>query len=301
MITCNSLSGGRTSSYIAANYPADINVFALCCIGDHNANAHYRKFFKDNGIIQKVNDRLQKYCPHYPEFVATSEDPIVLKTMLDLEQIIGQEIIWVRGLDWEKMMDIKKAIPNIEKRFCTTIMKMQAIFELLFMHFELPVKMRLGYRYDELERAERFTETWKYATHCEIGKGKSRPIIKGDYYYGQTPHFMNRWETIVWREGEFPLVEDKITHYHIQQFWKDKDLVFPLDSNCQNCFHKDEQQLRKNFDTNKPIMMWSAMQEMLRGNTFKEDYNFFEIQRLGIQLDFFYGGGSGCQAGFCTN
>ena len=29
MITVNSLSGGKTSSYIAANYPADHDVFAL--------------------------------------------------------------------------------------------------------------------------------------------------------------------------------------------------------------------------------------------------------------------------------
>ena len=29
LITVNSLSGGKTSSYIAANYPADYNVFAL--------------------------------------------------------------------------------------------------------------------------------------------------------------------------------------------------------------------------------------------------------------------------------
>ena len=29
MITVNSVSGGKTSAYIAANYPADYDVFAL--------------------------------------------------------------------------------------------------------------------------------------------------------------------------------------------------------------------------------------------------------------------------------
>ena len=29
MKTVNSISGGKTSAYIAANYPADYNVFAL--------------------------------------------------------------------------------------------------------------------------------------------------------------------------------------------------------------------------------------------------------------------------------
>lgn len=51
---------------------------------------------------QMVNDRLQKYCSHYPEFVATSEDPKVLKVIFDLEQRIGREIIWLRGMGWEE-------------------------------------------------------------------------------------------------------------------------------------------------------------------------------------------------------
>ena len=29
MVTVNSVSGGKTSAYIAANYPADYNVFSL--------------------------------------------------------------------------------------------------------------------------------------------------------------------------------------------------------------------------------------------------------------------------------
>ena len=34
MIKVNSLSGGKTSSYIAANYPADYDIFALVRIED---------------------------------------------------------------------------------------------------------------------------------------------------------------------------------------------------------------------------------------------------------------------------
>lgn len=32
MITVNSLSGGKTSSYLAIHYPADINIFSLVTI-----------------------------------------------------------------------------------------------------------------------------------------------------------------------------------------------------------------------------------------------------------------------------
>lgn len=107
MKTVNSLSGGKTSSYIAVHYPADIELFALCCIDCHNAGATIDKRMK-----QMVNDRLQKYCSHYPEFVATSEDPKVLKVIFDLEQRIGREIIWLRGMGWEEMIRRKRAIPN---------------------------------------------------------------------------------------------------------------------------------------------------------------------------------------------
>lgn len=62
------------------------------------------------------------------------------------------------------------------------------------------------------------SKIWKYATHCE--------------YREKSNTWVHRWSEIVWREGEFPLVEDKILHYHIQQFWKDKKIQFPIDSNC---------------------------------------------------------------------
>ncbi|MNT73995.1 hypothetical protein D3C72_2127630 [compost metagenome] len=97
------------------------------------------------------------------------------------------------------------------------------------------------------------------------------------------------------------MVEDKVIHYHIQEFWKDKDIIFPDDSNCLNCFWKQEQQLRKNFDTHPPIMYWAAIQEVLRGHTFKDNNDLLRISKMGIQLDFIFGTGSGCQAGFCTN
>lgn len=287
MLTVNSLSGGKTSSYIAANYPADLDVFALCCIDDKNANAHYAQKYKDAKMIQRVNDKLQKHCSQWPEFVATSEDPQILWTMFDLEQMIGREITWVRGMGWEQMLSFKKAIPNMDKRFCTTIMKMQAIFEFLYCYHELPCQMRIGYRWDEMERGDRFTESWKYATHCE--------------YRPKSNTWIHRWKTVDWRIGEFPLINDKIIHYHIQEYWKDKSIQFPIDSNCLNCFWKDPQQLRKNFDDHSPIMHWAAIQEELVGHTFKENTSLLQVKNLGVQLDFIFGTGSGCQAGFCTN
>lgn len=281
METVNSLSGGKTSSYIAMHYPADYEIFALCCIDSHNAGRDI-----DKRLMQMANDKLQKYCSHMPEFVATSEDPIILKTMFDLEQMLGREIIWVRGKGWEQMIKEIKVIPNMFKRVCTGILKMEPIFEFLFMHTELPVDMRIGYRYDELERAENANNIFKYNSSVQ--------------WQHKSARYINRWTEIEWRIASFPLIENKVDHYQIQTYWADKNIVFPEDSNCQNCFWKPYQQLRKNFDTNAPIMWWAKIMEDMNNHTFKEKGLDF-VANMPLQLDFNFGTGSGCQAGFCTD
>ncbi len=85
MITVNSLSGWKTSSYIAANYPADYDVFALVRI-EHQASK-----FPNKKIRQEVEDRIQA------PFVATAEDDKIIYTMLDLEQYIGKKYIGLQG------------------------------------------------------------------------------------------------------------------------------------------------------------------------------------------------------------
>ena len=303
--TVNSLSGGKTSSYIAVHYPADLELFALCCIDDHNAAGGKI----DKKMKQLVNDRLQKYCPHYAEFVATSEDPKILKVILDLEQLIGREIIWLRGMGWEQMLKAKMAIPNLKTRFCTTILKMIPIFEYLYKYHEFPVKMRLGYRYDEKERMDNFDVTFRHPVRCDIYPSRESILEEtGNHvlYNAAREHpngtySIHRRETFTWRTGEFVLIEDRITHPRIQAYWKDKGIDFPEDSNCQNCFWKDPAQLRKNFDTNPSIMLWSAVQEVIYGHTFKKEMSMLQMRELGIQLDFFFGTGVGCKGGFCTN
>ncbi len=52
MRTVNSLSGGKTSSYIAVYYPADYNVFSLVRTDDTNC------LFPDAKIRQIVSDKL---------------------------------------------------------------------------------------------------------------------------------------------------------------------------------------------------------------------------------------------------
>jgi diphthamide synthase (EF-2-diphthine--ammonia ligase) len=78
MQTINSLSGGKTSSYMAVHYPADYNIFALVTIEDVNCQP------KDKSLVQKISDKIGK------EFIATAEDDKTLKVIFDLEQKIGK-------------------------------------------------------------------------------------------------------------------------------------------------------------------------------------------------------------------
>lgn len=284
MKTVNSLSGGRTSGYIAAHYPADLDVFALVCIDCHNAGGYFKK---DKKLKQMVNDRLQKYCSHWPEFVATSEDPQTVKTIFELEQFIGREITWLRGIGWEALIEKQMAIPNQFKRFCSFQMKIVPIFEFLFKYHELPVRMRIGYRYDEMERKSDFTDIIKYSTHCE--------------YRPKSNTWIHRWKEIMWRIGEFPLIDDKVHHFKVRGYWEGKPVTFPADSNCQNCFWKENQQLRKNFETNKAIMYWAAIMEDMMNRRFKTENSLLQISKISIQQDFVFGTGSGCRAGACTD
>lgn len=279
MKTINSLSGGKTSSYLAVHYPADYELFALVCNDDPKC-AH-----PDKKVMQLVNDKLQKYSSRFGECIGTPENYLTIKVILDLEQKIGKEIIWLRDESFDWWIDYKKGLPNDKKRWCTTEMKMKPIFEWCYLYTDLPVKMRLGYRIDEIERMDRITTKFELPISCNT--------------YGQKRQ--NWLKDIEWRVGEFPLIEDKIEHYKIFLWSLQSGLIFPKDSNCQMCFHKQPQQLRKNFDDAPNVMNWAIEKENGSKRRFKKDFKMKQIKNLGVQTDFIFGTGSGCKAGMCTD
>ena len=143
MKTVNSLSGGKTSSYIAANYPADYNIFSLVRTNDK------RVLFPDAKVRQIVSDRIGH------EFIGTLEEDTIIYTMLDLEQFIGQEIIWLSDKTFEDVIEKHSGyLPNLMTRFCTTDMKVKPIAQWCYDNTELPVEMRIGFRANEMSRAK---------------------------------------------------------------------------------------------------------------------------------------------------
>lgn len=283
MKTVNSLSGGPTSSYMAVHHPADLNIFSMVCVGDHNAAGKLRHR-KD--LLKYANDKLERFQPIYGDFKATAEDPLIIQTMMELEQKIGQEILWVRGVDFETLINSKKYLPNRIARFCTSELKIKPVFEHCYLYIEDKIDMRIGYRFDEAERKEKIDNTFKYADTCNNYKACRQ-----------------NFKTITWRSSSFPLI-DKIPAIHpqIRSYWEtDLSVTFAEDSNCQICFWKDPQQKLRNFETNPAIMLWGAVQEAIIEQTFDNRMSLLNNKNIGKQLDFMLGTGSGCTSGACTS
>ena len=121
MKTINSLSGGKTSSYLAVHYPADFNIFALVRTNDKSC------MFPNAKLRQVVSDRIGH------EFIGTLEEDEIIYTMLDLEQYLGKEIIWLSDTTFDEVISSYKMangtyyLPNQMVRYCTEDMKVKPI------------------------------------------------------------------------------------------------------------------------------------------------------------------------------
>jgi hypothetical protein len=245
MITVNSLSGGKTSSYIAANYPADYNVFALVRTSDKNC------LFPDEKIRQIVSDKLGT------EFIGTLEDDTIIYTMLDLEQYIGKKIDWVTGKTFDEVI-IKTRngnnvtwLPQSNKRFCTTEMKLQPIFDWWKKEINQVCDMRIGFRANEMRRAkkmiDKLNKDGNSTFNAIIGKSKN-----GN---------RNKWEDVAWRKPTFPLIEDSIFKDKIETYWKDKSVRFAWVNNCVGCMGATPYYLKHQYKKNKNKIEWFLKQE----------------------------------------
>ena len=272
MKTINSISGGRTSAFMAFHYPADIELFSLVCIEASDCKP------KDKSLVQYVSDKIGR------DFIATAESDKTLVVVRDLEQLIGRNITWVAGDTFEQVIQKRKIIPNQIWRFCTTEMKIKPIFNYCQEAVGDIVDMRIGFRYDEKERGERNKNNTRFKT-----------IV------GQSEGGRNRWSEIEWRKLSFPLIDNKVGHYEVHQWAQFSGLDFPNDSNCVGCFHKPFQQLRKNWDDEPQKMKWFSNMEKQVGAKWKKEMTYASVKKIGLQSDFAFGTGSGCQAGFCTD
>lgn len=251
MKTINSLSGGKTSSYMAVHYPADIEIFSCVCIDDPECAPN------DPALIKYASDKLNM------DFIATAEDDSTLVAMMDLEQYIGRKIEWVHGLSFDQVIDegTKSRLPSWARRYCTEKMKVLPIFLYWFKNIGEKCSMRIGFRADEFDRMLRFFNysdptNFKIPVSCDT-KGQRR----------------QKHEVFNWRYCDMPLVRDKVETRHIKEYWKNngwiggnlfeekRQIFFPAISNCVGCFHKSVETLAAQCILQPKKMKWFAKQE----------------------------------------
>ena len=278
MKTINSLSGGKTSSYIAANYPADYNIFSLIRTNDIASK------FKDEKTRKLVEDRLQA------PFISTAEDDTIIYTMLDLEQYIGKEITWVTGPTFEDVIKNHGGyLPNKVARYCTTDMKTMPIAKWRYDNIDDDVEMRFGFRANEQSRAKTMNNKLNERGMTEV------KIVIGRTKTGTR----NRWGVIDYCKPTFPLIEDGIFKDNVEEFWRDKPVRFAYMNNCIGCWWRGPMLLKHMADKHPEKMDWFARQEEGNKGNFKSEVSYREIINYNSQFSLFDEDFSECDGGYC--
>jgi len=276
MITISSISGGKTSAYMAAEYPADYNVFALVRTDDK------KLLFPDPTLRKRVEDKLQM------PFVGTLEDDLIIHTLFDLEQYLGREITWVSGGTFDET--IKKRggyLPNIVSRYCTTEMKLFPIFYWWAENIKEPAVMNLGYRANEKRRVlkmqERLNDDGLVEMKATFKKKNNR----------------NVWQMVPWQMPAFPLYDNGIYRDTIEEYWKDKDIRFAPLNNCVGCFYRNPLLLKKMFEAHPVKMDWFERQEGGKKGHWRSDVPYKKIHTSELQVELSFDDFDDCDSGYC--
>lgn len=276
MKTVCSISGGQSSAYIAANYPADYRVFSLVTIEDRRCTP------KDKKLIQVVSDRIGK------EFIATAEDDTILHTILDLEQYIGQRIDWVNLQSFDNVIKNKGGyLPNKMQRFCTVEMKLRAIFKYWKANINEPVEMQIGFRANEQRRAKKMLE-----------RANSNGLLEFKDIVGKHKDGRNKWGTVEWQKPVYPLIDSNIYRDNITAYWKDKPVRFAALNNCVGCFHRNPLLLKKMFILHPDKMRWFKEQEN-NGAKWRSDLTYKQIDKHKPQTVINFNDLTSCDTGYC--
>lgn len=280
MKTVNSFSGGKTSAYLDYHFPSDVTIFSLVRIKGNQ----YKPL--DSGLRREVEKRI-------PEFEGTAESDLTLQTVLDYEQFSGRKITWVTShYTFDSLIDKKKFLPNHYNRYCTYELKIVPIFEYCYKYlFESKtdkIKMQIGYRIDEADRAFeweiREKNKIKYPLHSSLSKKENRNTI------------------LDWRITGFPLIEERVTKYMVSDFWKGK-LYFPIVSNCVGCHFHTLNELRLQAKVESIKLKWWAERERERERRFKKEFwykDLFGEEFLpALDDELFLTGRKSCQSGIC--
>jgi len=283
MITVNSVSGGKTSAYIAANYPADYDVFSLVRTNDKSC------LFPDAKLRQMVSDRIGV------EFIGTLEMDEIIYTIFDLEQFIGREITWVSSKDTMESL-IKRPennmLPSPLRRYCTNQLKMKPIFEWWLDKVKTPALFRIGFRANEMRRAKNTTS-----------KYNDNGFLEFKHIVGKHKGGRNKWKTTEWQRQEFPLIDDGIFKDDVEKYWTDKPVRFAQINNCVGCFHRNEILLNKLWKTHtNKMQVFSDLEKNRKypNDTLKStSLTYLDIKNFKTQTELSFDDFNECDSGYC--
>jgi hypothetical protein len=281
MKTVNSISGGKTSAYVMAHYPADINIFSLVRVEDRE-NLWMKG--KDEKTRQLISDKIGK------EFIGTVEMDDIIYTILDLEQYTGQKVDWVTGKTFEQVIrDRNGYLPNMMARFCTTDMKIIPIFEHIQDNTELPVEMRIGLRPSEKNRAKNI-----------LSKADKKGLEYFKTIIGKSKNGkQNKWGEIPYRYVKFPLIDDNVKKDTIYSYWDNQNVRFAYRNNCVGCVNRNPLFLSHMAQKDKLSFDWFVKQEEKTGNTFNSKTSYKRILEFGVQNNLFEDDFNECDSGYC--
>lgn len=292
MKTQNSISGGKSSAYIAANYPADYNIFSLVRTSDK------KLIFPDAKIRQIVSDKLGV------EFIGTLEMDEIIYTILDLEQFIGKEIIWVTGKTFEESIirdklngERKYVLPCISRRTCTLDMKIIPMANYWYDNIKEVIETRIGFRANEGRRVHNMKE------RCN-----ENGLLEHKFIIGKHKNGNNKWQNIPFQKPVFPLHDNGIFKDNIEHYWKDKPVRFAYMNNCVGCFHRSELLLKHMSQKEPDKFNWFVEMEKKGaesfknakfGHTFKHGITYEKIRDYKTQLGLFDDDFNECDSGYC--
>lgn len=282
MKSVTSISGGKTSAYMAVHYPTDYNVFSLVRIEDQKCR------FKDEVVRKRVEDRIQK------PFIATAEDDVIIYTIFDLEQFIGREITWVSGITFDEVIRQKGGwLPNKLHRYCTTWMKLVPIFYWWAETIGEPVQMNIGYRAGERRRILSMND-----------KLNKNGLLEMKATFDKDKNGRNKWETIEWQKPNHPLYKNGIYKDVIVNYWSDKFVRFAELNNCTGCFHRNPLLLKKQYDVHPEKMNWFESQEGenqdgKQKGQWRSDVSYKQIREAELQFELSFDDFNECDSGYC--
>lgn len=283
MKTYTSISGGKSSAYVAANYHSDYLVFALVRIEDPNCR------FPDRKVAQIVEDRIQK------PFIGTAEEDTIIYTLLDLEQFIGKEIHWVSGITFEEVLRTKGGwLPNKLHRYCTTNLKIEPIFywqQDVVGRYQI-TNVNIGYRLGEERRALRMMK-----------RANKNGVLEMKASFGLHQTGMHKgkrkWEIVPYQIPHFPMINDRVNKLDVLKYWQGKPVRFADHNNCVGCFHRNVMFLKKKSLDHPNKFEWFSKMEKEKGSTWKEGISYDQISRHRLQLELSFDDFSSCDAGYC--